>query len=163
MSEDAANQPDAEPAKKGSKLKWVILLIAILGGGGGAGFAGYSGLIDLNSFGGGRAMDEHAAPGDDSEFVGLPELVIPLGDGARARHLRAVLHIEVAAGAGERVKMLEPRVIDVLNTFLRAVEERDLESPDSFARIHAQMLRRVRLVVGEHDVRDVLVGEFIMQ
>lgn len=162
MSEDTENQPDAAPAK-GSKLKWVIILVVLLGVGGGAGFAGYAGLIDLDSLGGGMTAHNSGISGEDSEFVGLPELIVPLGEGSRARHLRAVLHIEVAAGAGERIKMLEPRVLDVLNTFLRAVEERDIESPESFARIHAQMLRRVRLVVGEQDVRDVLVGEFVLQ
>jgi flagellar FliL protein len=162
MSESTPDDPDAKPAK-GSKLKLVIVLIAILAVGAGAGFAGYSGLISLDSFTGGQSADHGADPTDDTEFVALPELIIPLRKGTGARHLRAVLHIEVVAGAGERIKMLEPRVLDVLNTFLRAVEERDLESPESFARIQAQMLRRVKLVAGEHDVRDVLVGEFVMQ
>ena len=162
MSDSKADEAEAKPAK-GSKLKLMIVLIVIIGVGAGAGFAGYSGLIDLDSLMGGGGADHAADPTEDTEFVALPELIIPLREGAKARNLRAVLHIEVVAGAGERVKMLEPRVLDVLNTFLRAVEERDLESPESFARIHAQMLRRVKLVAGEHDVRDVLVGEFVMQ
>ncbi len=161
MSDCRPNDTDAGPAKR-SKLKFLLLLVAILGVGGGAGFVGYSGLLDLDSLFGGKAgPGGHAA--EDSEFVALPELIIPLREGASARHLRAVLHIEVVAGAGERVKKLEPRVLHVLNTFLRAVEERDLQSPGSFDRIHAQMLRRVKLVAGEQDVRDVLIGEFILQ
>lgn len=162
MSDCKPNDPDAKPAK-GSKLKFLILLVAILGVGGGAGFVGYSGLIDLDGLLGGKAGSGGGRAAEESEFVALPELIIPLREGASSRHLRAVLHIEVVAGAGERVKKLEPRVLHVLNTFLRAVEERDLQSPGSFDRIHAQMLRRVKLVAGEQDVRDVLIGEFILQ
>ena len=55
-----------------------------------------------------------------------------------------------------------PRVLDVLNTYLRAVEVRDLEQPSSAARLRAQMLRRVQVVTGEGRVRDLLVTEFVM-
>ena len=49
-----------------------------------------------------------------------------------------------------------PRVLDVLNTYLRAVEVRDLEEPASLARLRAQMLRRIQVVTGEGRVRDLL-------
>ena len=164
MSESPKEESPKEP-KKGSKLKMLILAVLILGAGGGAGFASYSGLIDIDQILG--SGDDHAgadgSAGDQSgEFVALPELIIPLGSGAKSRFLRAVIHLEVAPGASEKVKILEPRVLDVLNTFLRAVEERDLESTASFARIQAQILRRVQLVAGKDDIRDVLVGEFIL-
>ena len=42
-----------------------------------------------------------------------------------------------------------PRVVDVLNTFLRAVEPRDLEQPSALAPLRAQMLRRIQVVTGE--------------
>ena len=55
-----------------------------------------------------------------------------------------------------------PRVLDVLNTYLRAVEVRDLEEPAALARLRAQMLRRVQVVTGEGRVRDLLVTEFVL-
>ena len=55
-----------------------------------------------------------------------------------------------------------PRILDVLNTYLRAVEVRDLEEPAALVRLRAQMLRRVQVVTGEGRVRDLLVTEFVM-
>ncbi len=55
-----------------------------------------------------------------------------------------------------------PRVLDVLNTYLRAVEVRDLEEPSSLARLRAQMLRRIQVVTGEGRVRDLLISELVL-
>ena len=57
---------------------------------------------------------------------------------------------------------LMPRVLDVLNTYLRAVEVRDLEEPAALARLRAQMLRRIQVVTGEGRVRDLLIAEFVL-
>jgi flagellar FliL protein len=58
--------------------------------------------------------------------------------------------------------MLMPRILDVLNTYLRAVDVRDLEQPAAIARLRAQMLRRIQVVTGEGRVRDLLITEFIL-
>jgi len=55
-----------------------------------------------------------------------------------------------------------PRILDVLNSYLRAVAITDLEDPTAMARLRAQMLRRVQIVTGEGRVRDLLVTEFVL-
>ena len=55
-----------------------------------------------------------------------------------------------------------PRVLDTLNTYLRAVDVADLENPAALAKLRAQMLRRVQVVTGEGRVRDLLVTEFVL-
>jgi flagellar FliL protein len=55
-----------------------------------------------------------------------------------------------------------PRIQDVLNTYLRAVDVEDLEEPAALLRLRAQMLRRVQVVVGDGPVRDLLVTEFVL-
>ena len=65
-------------------------------------------------------------------------------------------------GKAEAVVAVMPRILDVLNTYLRAVEVSDLEEPASAARLRAQMLRRVQVVTGEGLVKDLLVTEFVM-
>ena len=55
-----------------------------------------------------------------------------------------------------------PRVLDVLNTYLRAVDVRDLEQPSAIPRLRAQMLRRIQVVTGPDRVRDLLITEFIL-
>jgi flagellar FliL protein len=53
--------------------------------------------------------------------------------------------------------------MDMLNTYLRAVEEKELTNPERFQNLQAQMLRRARLVAGENAVKNLLVQEFILQ
>jgi len=55
-----------------------------------------------------------------------------------------------------------PWIQDVLNTYLRAVSETDLESPAMLDRLRAQMLHRVQVVSGEGLVRDFLISEFVL-
>lgn len=55
-----------------------------------------------------------------------------------------------------------PRIADVLNTYLRAVEVRDLEAPAATVWLRAQMLRRIQVVAGEGRVRDLLITEFVL-
>ena len=65
------------------------------------------------------------------------------------------LSIEVAPESLNDVTTMTPRILDVLNTFLRAVDERDFELPRGMLRLRAQMLRRVQLVTPQGVVRDV--------
>ena len=57
---------------------------------------------------------------------------------------------------------LTPRVMDVLNSYLRAVEVSDLEDPSALIGLRAQMLRRIQLVTGDGRVRDLLIMEFVL-
>jgi len=167
MAEVELAEPGAEdeaPKKKG-KLGLLIgvVLAAILGGGGF--FAVYSGLL-LGS------EDQAADTGHGDElvvdqlqpvsFVPLDPLVISIGRGSAARHLRFRAELEVAPGSETDVTKLSPRVMDVLNSYLRAVEVTDLEDPSALVALRAQMLRRIQLVTGEGRVRDLLIMEFVL-
>ena len=74
--------------------------------------------------------------------------MVSIGRGG-GRYLRFSAQLEVAAADVEEVTLLSPRVLDVLNSYLRAVETADIEDPAAMARLRAQMLRRVQLVTGE--------------
>ena len=58
--------------------------------------------------------------------------------------------------------MLMPRVLDVINTYLRAVEVRQLEDPAALTLIRSHLLRRIQLVTGDGRVNDLLITEFIV-
>ena len=92
----------------------------------------------------------------------LRELIISLGPNSQAKHLKLVMTIEVTNEAEEQVAALAPRIRDVLNTFLRAVDERDFEVPRAMARLRGQMLRRVQLVTPPGAVRDLLIQDFVL-
>lgn len=175
----AAAATEGEPKKKGGKGLLIGLVAAVLLGGGS--FAAvFLGLIPLGGepapAEGEAAAEAHAeadphageegaakeAHGAQVAYVPLQSMVISLGPLAKSRHLKLTLQIEVKPEAHERVAAMTPRITDVLQTFLRAVDERDFELPRAMNRLRAQMLRRLQLVTPEGSVRDLLVQEFIL-
>lgn len=155
---------EEDPPKKASKLPLILGLVLALIGGGGGFFAVYSGMI-LAPGGPGPAAEEErldqvkAMP--DVAFVPVDPMVISLGSSA-ARHLRFQAQLEVGALHEVEVIKLMPRVVDVLNSYLRALEPEDLEANSALIRLRAQMLRRVQIVTGGDRVRDLLIMEFVL-
>lgn len=140
----------------------LIGLVLMLALGGGGFYATYSGMIL-----GGGGETAHGTEGQagalpDIAFVPVDPLVISLGNQGRNRHLRFVAQLEVEQPRQSEVTLLMPRILDVLNGYLRAVEVRELEDPTALIRLRAQMLRRVQIVTGEGRVRDLLVTEFVL-
>ena len=167
MAEEELAEPgaDTEAPKKKSKRGLLIGLVLALALGGGGFFAVYSGML-LGS--GDKTAD--AGHGDavvidelqPVSFVPLDPLVISIGRGTATRHLRFRAELEVTPGSETDVTQLSPRVMDVLNSYLRAVEVTDLEDPSALVSLRAQMLRRIQLVTGEGRVRDLLIMEFVL-
>lgn len=112
--------------------------------------------------GGAPAGQVSASPLPDIAFVAVEPVIISLGPGSSSRHLRFTAQLEVNAAHGAEVAMLMPRILDVLNGYLRAISVREIEDPASLVRLRAQMLRRVQMVTGEGRVRDLLVSEFVL-
>ncbi len=98
----------------------------------------------------------------DIAFVPVDPVVISLGQAARSTHLRMTSQLEVAKPYADEVTMLMPRILDVLNSYLRAVEVAQLEDPTALVRLRSHMLRRIQIVTGEGRVRDLLITEFIL-
>ncbi len=150
----------AEVTPKGSKKGLMIgAALALIGAGGGY-YAVQSGLILGAPEPSATEAEIEALP--DVGFVEIEPLVVSLGPDSRSRHLSFSAQLEVAAGYEEDVKKILPRVVDVLNSYLRAVDIAELENPSSLFRLRAQMLRRVQIVTGEGRVRDLLIMEFVL-
>ena len=98
----------------------------------------------------------------DVAFVAVDPLVVSLGFGAEARHLRFRAQLEVPSHHHSEVETLLPRVIDVLNSYLRALEVSDLADASALVRLRAQMLRRIQIVTGAGRVNDLLIMEFVL-
>lgn len=101
-------------------------------------------------------------PVGDVAFVPLQPIVVSLAPDASARLLRFAGQVEVTPEHVNEIERVMPRVLDVLNTYLRAVDTRDLENPSSLPRLRAQMLRRIQVVAGEGLVRNLLITEFVL-
>lgn len=161
---DASASAEEAPVKK-SKLPLLIGLVLMLLMGGGGFYALYSGLIlASHADGADHAGNDGAhAPAalPDISYVALDPLAITLSGGG-ARHLRFVAQLEVPSAYQHDVELLKPRVMDVLNGYLRAVDAGLLENPAAMMRLRAQMLRRIQLVTGDGRVRDILIIEFVL-
>jgi flagellar FliL protein len=163
---------DAKPAgggaKKGGMLGLIIGGVLMLGLGGGAFFAVYSGIVPTPDK---KPAEEHAAEDGHGDahaapppaFMPMAPILVTLGKGDELRQLQLTAQLEVAPEKLAEVTALTPRVLDVLNTYLRAVDPAVIEDPSAMLRMRAQMLRRVQVVTGEGLVRDLLVSEFILR
>lgn len=141
------------------------LVFALVGGAGGF-YAVYSGMIlGSDSAGSHGAESGHAKPVPllpDVAFLKIDPIIISLPPGGSSKYIRFGAQLEVAAGYQSEVESIMPRVVDVLNSYLRAVEPADFDAPAALVKLRAQMLRRVQIVTGKGRVRDLLIMEFVL-
>ncbi|QYX57083.1 flagellar basal body-associated FliL family protein [Roseovarius sp. SCSIO 43702] len=167
MSEDTETG-ESTPKKSGKRTLLLGLLLGLLGAGGGF-YAVHAGLLpgaESSSTAKEEAAhhEEETVLGDlpDVAYVPLAPLVVSLGDGATGKHLRFNAQLEVSPPHREEVEKLMPRVMDVLNGYLRALETSDLTDRSALMKLRAQMLRRIQVVAGGERVRDLLIMEFVL-
>ena len=177
MAEGADDEDGDGGGRKGGKKGLLIgLVLAVLGAGGG--FAFSSGML-----GGGKSDDSHAAAeshggddghGDDGHadakssgvagttFLPVDPIMISFGPAGARQHLRVQLRLEAPVDMAGEIEGVMPRITDVLNGYLRAVDPVMLEDPAMLTKLRAQMLRRVQIVAGDGAVADLLVMEFVL-
>lgn len=122
-------------------------------------YATWSGMV-LADQGRQSAPSPEALP--DVAFLPLDPVVVSLNSTGDGRHLRFVAQLEVASPHVGDVSHLTPRILDVLNGYLRAVDPVTLQQAGALLTIRAQLLRRIQIVTGEGRVRDLLVTEFVL-
>lgn len=153
-----ADQPPgvAPPSRKGGKALVVAAALALLLGGGGF-FATYKGFLLAGP------ADHPADPAAPQvAFVPMPPVILALGTAAANQKLRMTAQIEAPAASAAEVAHLMPRILDVTNTYLRAVEVAELQDPAALSRIRVHLFRRIGIVVGESKVNDLLITEFLL-
>ncbi len=158
MAEEEQPQEGEEPPKKSKKPLLLGLVLLLVGAGGGFGLVA-SGML------GGGGHEEAAMPvfsPEEVAFIPIEPLVISVGSPGQQRHLRFQAQLEVTPGAVTAVTTVLPRVLDVLNGYLRAVDMADIEDPSALVKLRAQMLRRIQIVVGDGMVTDLLISEFVL-
>ncbi len=160
-------EPETDAPKKGSKMPLIIGFVLALASGGGGFYAVQSGMLFGDDSHADGEMDhaedhamEHGSTLDDVAFVPIDPVVISLGE--PHGHLRFRAQLEVRSEFTEDVTKLMPRVVDVLNNYLRALEVEDIAHGASLTRLRAQMLRRVQVVTGTGRVDDLLIMEFVL-
>ncbi len=158
MAEAALDPSETAPVSSRKRLIFMALMALILAA---AGFAvSYLGVIESLLGGAGASHAEGqvtAAPA----FVAIAPMAIVI-PGTPPRQFRMSAQIEVAQGHEDSVTTLMPRVQNVLQGFLRAVEPETLGDRSAWFDLRLQMLYRIRMVLGEDVVRDLLITDFIV-
>lgn len=99
---------------------------------------------------------------DNIAFIEIDPIMVSLVDSGDIQYLRFRAHLEIFEEYKPEVTKLLPRIVDVLNGYLRALEIDDFRSPTALIRLRGQMLHRVQIVVGRNRVRDLLIMEFVL-
>jgi flagellar FliL protein len=154
---EALTNPPASMRKRLIRPVLASLALALILGVGGF----YAGLNYLPGLGGYGSMAT-GGPSAHLAFVPIPQLLVTLPPGATIRHLRLTAELEVEKSHAAGVQRMMPRILDMLNGYLRAVAVSELENPAALIRIRAHLLRRVQIITGEGSVRDFLVTEFVL-
>lgn len=164
--------PPEEDAPKASKLPLIIGIVLALAGGGAGFYATWSGKILGGSDHAEAEYDSHEKDGGHAEggssdygdiaFIEVQPMVISVDSRPQPRLLRFRAQLEVPTNYQDDVTKLLPRVVDVLNSYLRALEVTDIEDQAALTRLRGQMLRRVQIVTGQGRVNDFLIMEFVL-
>lgn len=158
------DEPTVDPENPPKKNSLKPILIGVLGAlalGGGGFYAVYSGLIlsdEPKPAAAAASTENRPAP----LYMPIEQLTLSLATPGASQHLRLSAHIEVADGRLPEAEQFRPRFLSVMNTYLRAIEPRDLEDPTILIRLRAQLLRRLQMVAGEDLINDFLITEFIL-
>lgn len=171
--DDDLEESDGKKAKKkkgGLLVPILVGLVLAMGLGIGAAVAVITGVAPIPGLT--AAEDGEDADGGDEEeeevvvetpvFIDFEELELTVGRAERATRLRLRFAIETTEPYAARVEEMKPRILDALNTLLRATDPRDLAEPRALARLRAQMLRRVRLAADPTAIRDLLITEYFV-
>jgi flagellar FliL protein len=95
-------------------------------------------------------------------FLVLEPMIVSIQPIGRSKHLKVSLVLETDDEGAEALQDSGFYVQDVLNTFLRSVDVAVLEDPASMSRLRAQILRRIRAIVPDAEVTNVLITEFVL-
>ena len=163
MADESNTQVDKRATQK-SRMVPILLGVVLAIGLGGAGFyVAYSGMLGSLLAGSGTG---HRATEDSQiaevAFVPIDPILISLPSDNEPRHLRFRASIETIPAHAQSVAEIMPRIMDVLNNYLRAVATEDLERPSALVRLRVQMLRRIQLIADQREIRDLLVSEFVL-
>ena len=153
------------PPKKG-KLGTVIVLVVALVAAGGGFFAAFSGMIPLGGSSEVHAESDAEAPLKalgSNVYVELDPLVVNIRSSSKYQLLKFVGQLEVKPDHAADIESIKPRLMDVMNTYLNALEAARFEDPIALIKLRAQLLRRLQVISGEGRIEDLLIMEFILQ
>ncbi|GAU08383.1 flagellar basal body-associated FliL family protein [Desulfoplanes formicivorans] len=165
---------EAPVKKKSGLLKWLILLLLLLGVGAG-GFFAYQHFVGMPV---GNPADQSAVPdgsdpastqapeevGSQPQLFSMPPFVVNLADPLGRRYLKLSLEIEVKnKSVLEKTEKAMPRIKDALLLLLSSKSYSDLASMENKIALKNEIISRLGQIVGNGNVSNVYFTEFIIQ
>lgn len=170
---DGAEAGAAAPAKKKGKGKILIFaaIPVLLLAGGGAAFMFAPAVHDMIAGHGEAGHEEAAAAAETAKntasrptFVELPEMTVTLPNDGRPRQMRIRLALELSKTGPDlpSTDVVTPKVYDALLTYLRTLRDGEIEGGMAMDRMRADLFRRLDLVLGGGNLKDVLITGLVV-
>jgi len=176
MSDEVEGEGEEGGKKKvgGKKLVlFIVLPILILAG---AGVGVYmSGLLDP-ILGGGEAHEGEGEMqgGENAEgpavatpgfYLEVPEMLVSLrSSGRKQQILKLRISLELAGPEDQpAIEAFMPKIVDNFQVFLRELRVEELEGSQGLYRVKEEMLARVNQAAHPVKVKDVLIGDMLIQ
>jgi flagellar protein FliL len=106
-----------------------------------------------------------AAGAPQAVYLDLPDFLVNIQgvDGATA-YLKLSVSLELSSEEEKNgFAVVQPRVIDQLQGYLRELRTDDLKGSAGIMRLKEEMLRRIEIAAAPYHVRDVLLKEMVVQ
>lgn len=149
------------PKKKGKKLiLLIIIIVVVLAAAGGGTF------FFLSKKGGDSKTEEKKKEDKPVEIVNFPldPFVVNLSDVAGNRFLKVSIQLELAnAKLLDLAKAKVPQMRDAIITLLTSKSSDTLVAPEGKLQLKDEITIRMNQVMGEGNVRNVFLTEFVMQ
>lgn len=162
--ETSPDETAAAPTKKGGKRKLILIAapVVLLLAGAGLWFTGILPHV--------LGMDKHegqmeAAKPVPPSYLDLPEMVANLnGNLRKPSYIKLDARIEVPIpGDVDKVKAALPRVVDLMQTYLREMRPEELRGSAGTYRLREELLIRASAAVAPAKVSDVLFTQMLVQ
>jgi len=164
QSGEALEAP-APRKRRVKKLFFLAVVVVLLACGAGAAWQFVPEVADrLHALTGHHEQAVATATSGRPVFIDLPEMALTLPNGGHPRQMRIKLSVELERGASEQkaTDALSPRVYDALLTYLRTLQDGEVDGGLGMDRLRADLYRRLELVVGPGVLRDVLITSLVM-
>lgn len=176
MADEQMEAPKEE-AKKGGKLKWIIIAVVILALLGGGAFMFKDKIMGMLGMGGDQAAEQAEGDGQpvdplaagegelkDTVLVSLPTFVVNLADPLGRRYLKLTLDVEVRdQEAADKLSQNEPKVRDAVILLLSSKTFADLSSIENKLGLKDEIVKRLNQIMGGSNVLRVYFTELVVQ
>lgn len=177
MSEEVENGEGEEGGKKkvgGKKLVLFIVLPILILVGAGAGLY-FSGMLDSllgveeqqDGEGSGQGGETAGGPAVATPgfYLDVPEMLVSLrSSGRKQQILKLRISLELAGPEDQAaIEAFMPKIVDNFQVFLRELRVEELEGSQGLYRIKEEMLARVNQSAHPVKIKDVLIGDMLIQ